>query len=89
MLTTRLLKSRSDRQHSKREDSRRTGNRDAAVFLFAEGRRAAAPQAFLQKKEKGTAKNEAAFLAVPFGNDDRFRVKRMFQRTLSEQERSL
>lgn len=65
MLTTRLLKSRSDRQHSKRENSRRTGNRDAAVFLFAEGRRAEAPQAFLQKKRKGDCEKRSSVFGSP------------------------
>lgn len=46
MLTTRLLKSRSDRQHSKRENSRRTGNRDAAVFHRAEKRNRKKQKAF-------------------------------------------
>lgn len=51
MLTTRLLKSRSDRLHSKKENSRRTGDRDAAVFRRLMG----------MGREKGAVKNEAVF----------------------------
>lgn len=56
MLTTRLLKSRFDRQHSKKENSRKTEDRDAAVF----------PYLMRIGREKGAVKNEAAFHSSPW-----------------------
>lgn len=57
MLTTRLLKSRSDRQHSKKENSRSTGRPECGCFS---GVRLAVHAS--DKKKKGAVKNGAAFL---------------------------